>query len=44
VINQGDTLSDIAERYGVSLASLRTANSIDGDSIRVGQVLRIPES
>ena len=41
----GDTLSHIAERYSVSLASLRTENRITNDRrIRVGQVLRIPES
>ncbi len=28
----------------VSLNSLRTVNSIDGDQIRIGQVLTIPES
>jgi N-acetylmuramoyl-L-alanine amidase len=39
----GDTLVEIAKRYSVSLSSLRTANRLDGDSIRVGQVLTIPE-
>ena len=38
----GDTLSVIAVRNGVSLQSLRQANNINGDSIRVGQVLKIP--
>jgi N-acetylmuramoyl-L-alanine amidase len=38
----GDTLSVIAQRNGVSLQQLRTANRLSGDSIRVGQVLRIP--
>jgi N-acetylmuramoyl-L-alanine amidase len=38
----GDTLSVIAQRNGVSLQQLRTANRLNGDSIRVGQVLRIP--
>jgi N-acetylmuramoyl-L-alanine amidase len=40
----GDTLSVIAVRNGVSLDSLREANGIRGDRIRVGQVLRIPAS
>lgn len=44
VIHEGDTLSQIAEQHGVSLSSLRTVNSIDGDRIRVGQVLSIPGS
>jgi N-acetylmuramoyl-L-alanine amidase len=43
VIDSGDTLGEIAEQYSVSLTSLRAANSIDGDSIRIGQVLTIPE-
>lgn len=44
-IAAGDTLSHIAERYSVSLASLRTENRIKNDRrIRVGQVLRIPGS
>lgn len=38
----GDTLSIIAQRNGVSLQRLRQANQISGDSIRIGQVLRIP--
>ncbi len=44
VIARGETLSGIAARYRVSLASLRRANSIRGDTIRTGQVLTIPTS
>jgi len=44
-IARGDTLLDIAQRYRVSLASLRTENRIRNENhIRVGQVLRIPGS
>ena len=42
VIDPGDTLGEIAERYDVNVSTLRTVNSIDDDNIRVGQVLRIP--
>ena len=42
IIARGDTLSDIAERYNVSVVSLRHFNRLSGDDIRVGQVLRIP--
>ena len=42
VIERGDTLSAIAERYNISLAALRSANNISGDRIRIGQVLHIP--
>ncbi len=41
-ITRGETLSGIAERYRVSLSSLRTANNLRGDVIKVGQVLKIP--
>ena len=44
VIVRGDTLSDIASRYNVSLRELRRENRIKGDRIRVGQVLSIPPS
>ena len=43
-IQAGDTLSGIAQRHGVSLSQLRQANELASDSIRVGQVLRIPSS
>ena len=42
VITRGDTLSQIAARYRVSLAALRTENRIRGDKIRIGDILLIP--
>ena len=42
VISKGDTLSKIAARYRVSLASLRKVNNLSGNRIREGDVLRIP--
>ncbi len=44
VIRRGDTLSEIATRYEVSLADLRKLNQLRGDRIRIGQVLTIPET
>jgi N-acetylmuramoyl-L-alanine amidase len=44
VISHGDTLGEIAQQFHVSVTSLRSANQIDGDQIRVGQVLTIPET
>ena len=38
----GETLSGIAVRYRVSLASLRNANDLRNDVIHVGQILKIP--
>ena len=44
VIRRGETLSEIAAQYRVSLATLRQSNGIRGDTIRVGQVITIPRS
>ena len=43
-IRRGETLSEIAQRYQVSLVSLRQANNITNDRILIGQVLKIPAS
>ena len=42
VIKRGDTLSDIAQQFSVSLNSLRGYNSLKTDTLRVGDTLRIP--
>lgn len=39
---RGETLSGIAQRYRVSLSSLRAVNGLRNDVIHVGQVLKIP--
>lgn len=44
VISRGDTLSDIAARYRVSVSTLRRHNGLRTDRLRVGEVLRIPLS
>jgi len=44
VIREGDTLSEIASRYKVSVGQIRSANRLRGDRIVVGQVLRIPST
>src|SRR5262245_34763589 len=42
-VGPGQTLSRIAERYGVSAAALAAANGLSrGDPIRPGQVLVVP--
>lgn len=41
-VHRGDVLSRIAKTYGVSIASLRQANELHGNTIRVGQSLTIP--
>jgi len=42
IIARGDTLSEIAERYNVSTAAIRTANRMSSNNIRIGQTLSIP--
>jgi LysM repeat protein len=40
---EGDTLAEIAQRFGTSVGALQAANGIeDPDEIQVGQVLVIP--
>ncbi|MEQ9617857.1 MAG: LysM peptidoglycan-binding domain-containing protein [Deltaproteobacteria bacterium] len=43
-VKPGDTLGGIAQRHGVSVASIKGANNINGSTIRRGQVLTIPGS
>lgn len=42
VISRGETLSGIAERYRTTVRALKSSNSLDGDRVRIGQVLTIP--
>ncbi|HOU13178.1 MAG TPA: LysM peptidoglycan-binding domain-containing protein [Anaerolineae bacterium] len=44
-VRAGDTLSTIAEKYGVSVADIRRANNIpeDSETIQVDHVLTIPQ-
>ena len=41
-IQRGETLSDIAARYNLSVSTLRQVNKLSNDNIRIGQVLKIP--
>ncbi len=43
-VRSGDTLGGIAQKHGVRLASLKSANNIQGTTIRKGQLLTIPNS
>ncbi len=42
VVARGESLALLAQRYQVSLASIRSANSLRSDNIKVGDVLNIP--
>lgn len=41
-VKKGDTLAKVADKLGVSVAELKTANHIKGKSIRAGEVLKVP--
>jgi len=43
-VRKGDTLYDIARRFGVSISDLRRANGLQTSRIYPGDVLRIPTS
>jgi N-acetylmuramoyl-L-alanine amidase len=42
VISRGETLSEIAQYYGVSMKSIKAVNALASNQIRIGQVLKIP--
>ena len=45
VVQEGDTLFDIAQRFGVSVDLVRQLNGLAEDAVlQVGQVLQIPEA
>lgn len=41
-IRSGDTLSELAQRYSTSSSELKNLNGLKSDTLRIGQVLRIP--
>ena len=42
VVQSGDTLYEIANRFGTTVSALKSANNLTSDTILVGQVLNIP--
>ncbi len=42
VVKAGDTLSEIAQEYSISVASLKSINSKRSNLIRIGEIIRIP--
>ena len=42
-VKSGDTLSEIAQTYGISIAKLKSHNKLKSSQLRIGQVLSIPE-
>lgn len=44
IIARGDTLSEIAKRFNVSVSQIQQFNNLNSQVIKVGQTLRIPAS
>jgi len=44
VVRPGDSLWDIARRYGVPVADIRETNHLNSSDLRVGQELTLPDS
>lgn len=44
VVQQGDTLTSIANRYGVSVVKLKRLNRLNSNALKPGDRLEIPES
>jgi LysM repeat protein len=42
-VKSGDTLSGIAQRHHTTVAKIKSLNALKSDTIRVGQVLKIPK-
>lgn len=42
VVVRGDTLTDIARKYGVSARAIKAANNLKSDNVLLGQTLKIP--
>jgi murein DD-endopeptidase MepM/ murein hydrolase activator NlpD len=42
-VQRGQTLSEIAEIYSINPATIKWANELTSDTLKVGQVLKIPE-
>lgn len=43
-VRHGDTLYDIARRYHLTVSAIKTANSLRGNTLRIGQNLMLPIS
>ena len=41
-VKRGDSLSMIAQRFGTSMATIKSLNKLRGDGVQIGQVLKLP--
>ena len=42
-VKRGDTLSEIAEQFGLTVTELKSINGLRGNTIQIGQVLKLPD-
>lgn len=42
IVKEGDTLARVADKYGVSIDTIKWANDLKRDSLSIGQTLKIP--
>lgn len=42
IISRGETLSGIAQQYGVSMRKIKIINDMNSNQVRIGQILSIP--
>lgn len=43
IVKSGDSLWNIAKKYGISVEELKAANNLSSNLLNIGQVLKIPE-
>lgn len=43
IVKKGDTLYGIANKYGISVDSLKDYNKLSTDSLSIGQIIKIPD-
>ena len=43
VVSRGESLSLLAQKYGVSVRELKAANNLSNDLVKIGQTLNIPK-
>lgn len=44
IVKSGDTLYSIAKRYGMTVSNLLEINNLEGDNLKIGQVLKVNDN
>jgi N-acetylmuramoyl-L-alanine amidase len=43
-VRSGESLSVLAQRYNISMATLKSVNNLKSNALRIGQTLKIPRA